>query len=65
MDGKEFKGTLHAGVQARGGAHGQRRAELAAVSKILGIADQTLHNWIKAEREGRLGGADSRPVSPE
>ena len=30
-----------------------------------GIADQTLHNWIKAEREGRLGGADSRPVSPE
>ena len=38
---------------------------LAAVSKILGIADQTLHNWIKAEREGRLGGADSRPVSAE
>ena len=38
---------------------------LAAVSKILGIADQTLHNWVKAERDGRLGGADSRPVSPE
>lgn len=38
---------------------------LAAVSKILGIADQTLHNWVKAEREGRLGGAGSRPVSPE
>jgi transposase len=37
---------------------------MAAVSKILGIADQTLH-WVKAEREGRLGGADSRPVSPE
>ncbi len=37
----------------------------AAVSKTLGIADQTLHNWIKAEREGRLGGADSRPVSPK
>ena len=32
MDGKDFKGALHAGVQARGGA---------------------------------LGGADSRPVSPE
>ena len=38
---------------------------LAAVSKVLGIADQTLHNWIKSEREGRLGGADSGPVSPE
>lgn len=38
---------------------------LAAVSKILGIADQTLHNSVKAEREGRLGGADSRPVNAE
>ena len=38
---------------------------LAAVSKILGIAIQTLHNWVKADRESRLGGADSRPVSPE
>jgi transposase len=38
---------------------------LAAVSKILGIAAQTLHNWVKADRESRLGGAESRPVSPE
>jgi transposase len=38
---------------------------LAAVSKILGIAIQTVHNWVKADRESRLGGADSRPVSPE
>jgi len=37
----------------------------AAVCKILGLADQTLNNWIKADREGRLVGADSRPVSPE
>jgi len=27
---------------------------LAAVSKILGIAAQTLHNWVKAERDNRL-----------
>jgi transposase len=38
---------------------------LAAVSKILGIADQTLHNWVKADREGRLQGPDSKPVSAE
>jgi transposase InsO family protein len=38
---------------------------LAAVSKILGIADQTLHNWLKANREGRLQGPGSKPVSPE
>jgi len=38
---------------------------LAAVSKILSIADQTLHNWVKAAREGRLGGAGTRPVDPQ
>jgi transposase len=38
---------------------------LAAVSKILDIADQTLHNWIKADRDGRLQGPGSKPVSPE
>jgi len=38
---------------------------IAATAKILGLADQTLHNWLKAEREGRLGGAGSKPVSPE
>jgi transposase len=38
---------------------------LAAVSKILGIADQTLYNWVKAAREGCLGGAGTRPVDPQ
>jgi transposase len=38
---------------------------IAATGKILGIAEQTLHNWIKADREGRLTGAGSKPVSPE
>ena len=38
---------------------------IAATAKVLGLADQTLHNWLKAERQGRLGGAGSKPVSPE
>lgn len=38
---------------------------IAATAKILGLAEQTLHNWIKAEQRGRLGGAGSKPVSPE
>lgn len=38
---------------------------LAAVSKILGIAGQSLYNWVKAEREGRLGAAGGKPVSTE
>ena len=27
---------------------------IAAVAATRGLADQTLHNWIKAQREGRL-----------
>ena len=38
---------------------------IAVTAKILGLAEQTLHNWIKAERQGRLGGAGSKPVSSE
>ncbi len=37
----------------------------AATAKILGISQQTLHNWIKAAKEGRLVGAGTKPVSPE
>ncbi len=38
---------------------------IAAVAAMLGLADQTLHNWIKAQREGRLGGPGAKPVSAE
>ena len=38
---------------------------IAAVAKILGIAEQTLHNWVKAHRQGKLKGGDSKPVSAE
>src|SRR5215213_8695606 len=38
---------------------------IAAVAKILGIAEQTLHNWIKAEAQGGLSGSASKPVSAE
>jgi len=38
---------------------------IAATAKILGLAEQTLHNWIKADRQGRLGGAGGKPVSAE
>jgi transposase len=37
----------------------------AATAKILGISEQTLHNWVKADKDGRLAGAGAKPVSPE
>ena len=38
---------------------------VTATAKVLGIPDQTLSNWLKADREGRLGGPGSKPVSAE
>ena len=43
----------------------QSGQSIAAVSRVLGIADQTLHNWVKAQLQGRLSGPDSKPVSAE
>ena len=38
---------------------------IASVARKLGVVDQTLFNWVKAQREGRINGADSSPVSAE
>ena len=38
---------------------------IAAVSQVLEVASQTLHNWVKAESAGLLKGTAARPVSPE
>ena len=33
--------------------------------RLRRLLDQTLHNWLKAHREGRLGGSGAKPVTPE
>jgi len=38
---------------------------IAAVAQTLGIADQTLHNWVKADEQGKLAVASTKPVSAE
>lgn len=43
----------------------QAGQSIAAVARTLGMVDQTLFNWVKAHRQGRLTGADSKPVSAE
>ena len=37
---------------------------MAATAKILGIAEQTLHNWIRADKDGRLMGAGTQAGEP-
>jgi|SRR5450756_1685504 len=33
---------------------------IAAAARSLGVVEQTLFNWVKAQRQGRLKGASSR-----
>jgi len=36
-----------------------------AVSKELGVSDQTLRNWVKAAAAGKLNGAGVKVVTPD
>ena len=38
---------------------------IAAAARTLGVVDQTLFNWVKAHRQGKLICADSKAVSAE
>ncbi len=39
--------------------------KVAAAAKALGIVEQTLANWVKAEKAGQLHGVKSEQVSAE
>ena len=43
----------------------QAGQSIASAARALGVVDQTLYNWVKAQRAGKLTGADSKPVSAE
>ena len=38
---------------------------IAAAARSLGVVEQTLFNWVKADRLGKLNGADGKGVSAE
>ena len=38
---------------------------IAAVARTLGVVEQTLFNWVQAQRLGKLKGAGSKVVSAE
>ena len=37
----------------------------AVVARELGMSEQTLRNWVKADESGKLNGAGAKPVTPE
>ncbi len=62
---EDGEGSLHAGVQAGGGVAGRGRPEHCRCGRTLGVVDQTLFDWVRAQRQNRLKGADSKVVSAE
>ena len=40
-------------------------SSLLQAARSLGVVDQTLFNWVKAHRVGKLTGVDSKAVSAE
>ena len=63
--GKDKPGAVHAGIQARSGQIDWCRIEYRGHRRDSRLPDQTLYNWLKAHREGRLGGPGTKPVTPE
>lgn len=39
--------------------------KIAEVARELGVVEQTLHNWVKAYRTGKLGTGTGKAVTPE
>jgi len=36
-----------------------------SVAKELGFASQTLDNWVKLSRDGKLGAVNAKPITAE
>jgi len=54
----EFK--LEALRRVRGGE------AVRKVAREIGVPEQSIRNWVKAQAEGRLGGAErGKPITPE
>jgi len=41
------------------------KAGQSNAAAALGVPGQSISNWVKAEQEGKLGGAGTKPVSAE
>ena len=64
-NGKDSKSALHARIQAGARRLAQAGQSIAAAARTLGVTDQTLFNWVKAQRQGKLAGPQSKAISTE
>ena len=57
--------ALHAQIQTRGRSLGGERLKHRGGGAHVRRGRSTLINWVKAQSQGKLKGADSKPVSAE
>ena len=66
IDEETFEGGIYAGVQARGVATGAWGRAGETVAREIGVPEQSIRNWVKAQGEGKLGMAENgKPITPE
>ena len=62
---ENIKGALHARIQAKGSQASRGWKNYSCGGQNAGVVDQTLFNWVNAHKQGKLKGADSKPVGAE
>jgi excinuclease UvrABC ATPase subunit len=60
---EDGKSAIHARIQARSGAASRGWPERCEAVRTLGVFEQTLYNWVKAQRKGKLKGLTARATS--
>jgi transposase len=68
MEGGNVQDTeagVHGGVQGLGREAGEIRGDSGAVARDLGLVEQTLRNWVKAAKAGKLHAPGAKMVTPE
>jgi transposase len=66
VNDEDDESAVHARIKQEAVRLVEGGQSIAAAARTLGLVDQTLFNWVKAHRQGKLKGADSKPkVSAE
>lgn len=63
---KDSEGGVHARVQARSFATSSGGEAVRKVAREIGIPEQSVRNWVKAQAAGKLGGVEGgKPITLE
>jgi transposase len=65
VDVQYTEAGIHRRVQAAGGQRVKSGEVLTKVARELGLVEQTLRNWMKADKKGKLGPPSGKGITAE